>query len=135
MEALYKAAEDRLKSQWPAGRVYTLGDVPSKAISPYVVLSLSTPAFAHDTNDANPGPRWFRLVAQCVGRTDGETSRASAAVQRAYIGHRLVVPGHDVGPPDPTEITASNPRRDPDAENGGLLSAAVIIPIFVYPEE
>lgn len=98
-------------------------------------MSLSTPAPEHVGGDGAGRSRRYRLACQVIGRTSGECLRAAERVHVAFNGHVLEVPGYDVSPPDPDEWVSSDPRRDDDAENGGLLSMAVVITFYAYPEE
>lgn len=134
-EAFLAAAKARLESSWSQGRVYELGSVPGLAVTPYVSMSLSTPAPEHTGGDGAGRSRRYRLACQVIGRTSGECLRAGERVHDAFNGHSLDVAGFDVSPPDPDEWVSSDPRRDDDAEDGGLLSMAVVIPFYAYPEE
>ena len=125
----------RLTSSWPQGRVYALGDVPGEAISPYLAVSLSTPAPEHASGDGSSRARRYRVAVQSIGRTSKECLRAAERVYAAFDGHSLVLAGYDIAPPDPDEWVSSNPRDDNDAEAGGLLSATVTFPLYAYPEE
>lgn len=135
MEALHKAATARLQETWPQGRVYPYGGHKDAQGTPYIALSLSSPRPAHADGAGRPRSRAYRLSGWCVGRTDGEIQRAFNAMFEAFLGHCLVVPGWDFGPPDPEEMVTASPRRDPDGEFGGQLVAIVDIPLHGFPKE
>lgn len=135
MEIVQTAALDRLKAEWPKGRVWLLGDVRDQQATPYIALVLSSPRPAHADGAGAPRSRGYRLSGWCVGRTAGEVQRAFDAMDRAFVGHLLDVDGWDFGPPDPDEIVTATPRRDPDGSFGGHLVGVVDIPLHAYPKE
>ncbi len=134
-EAFLAAIVSRLTSSWAAGRVYPLRAVPGEAVTPYLAVSLSSPAPEHASGDGSSRARRYRVAVQAIGRTSNECLRAAEKVYTAFDGHSLTVAGFDVTPPDPEQWVSSNPSDDNDAEGGGLLSATVTFPLYAYPEE
>ncbi len=129
------AIVSRLESSWPAGRVYSLGKVPGEAVSPYLAVSLSSPAPEHASGDGSSRARRYRVAIQSIGKSSAECLRASERVYTACDGHSLALDDFDVSPPDPDEWITSNPTDDDDAEGGGLISVTDTFPLYAYPQE
>lgn len=99
-------------------RVYDMGDVPTSATAPYLVLSVLPGSTTTYTNEARHAVRDYRITCQVFGRTDDSALSVVTATDAALLDQWVADDGREHGPIR-QELPPARMERDPDA--GGYL--------------
>ena len=113
MSAESDAVVAALKTAWPAGRVYKVGEVPLSPVTPYMDVAVGRGAPRNRRHASSGSSRFFRATVRIFGKNDAELDFIVRA-ETALLDKRVT----PTATPCRQEIT-TQPMRDPDA--GALL--------------
>lgn len=124
--SLTTTAVTAAETAWNTNQVHEVGSVPSSPLTPYLVLSVTTPGDTNYRVGGRGGSQAAWTVVQAVGKNMSELDFAVAKADAAFLGVRLTTAATPARRDDP-----STAIRDPDA--GGLLTCTLVYRFAINP--